>query len=208
MEAIKDIPVDKLLPLPRTGSRLTIDVSHEQSIFSPPISPIQKAAQVQPLSAPGSPTKHLSPSKYKRFSFGGSTKSTDSHNSSSSADDSMEGHTFSNSVNIRPKKEKRSITQFLTLRSSRSPTVGMPHSASTPTLATTVSETIPVRPLSPEVGRRLESTQSSDTSPYKNKMKVSSEDGYSLQIHETSRMLFEKKRTMLQQSSSAGEVST
>lgn len=144
LEALTITPVDThLLPVQRER-RLSIDTISSDSIFSPPVSPIQKVAEIKTMTPPGSPSSKIF-SKPKRFSFGGHTKPGDTNTSNSSTDDSTDEGVDALSISVggdatvrrpRLKKEKRSITQFLTLR-SRSPTVSPPnmtHSSSTPAL--------------------------------------------------------------------------
>jgi len=117
----------------------------------------------------------------------------------------------------RKKKEKRgSITQFLTLKPMKANRgeIPMPHSSSTSTLrseSSSLRSDIPPLPnMSTDFGTRSlplplppsnnSPAPSPHTSPRKNKDKVTitPEEMYSLQILETSKMLFEKKRGKLQ----------
>jgi len=208
MEAMKHMQMDSAAPQQQEnfGSSLSLN----QSISTLPLSPIMRADSAK-TSPPGSPSKYfhtLSFSKHKRFSLGGGSKSADSsldesrEDKSNSLSTSMGG---AETARVRPKKNRRSITQFLTMKPSRAAAMSMSHSTSTPTLATTIrADIIPSYALDSHhtsESRRVGSLPTSPTSPgkSKDKEKIQAEDMYTLQIQETSRMLFEKKRNLMQQ---------
>jgi len=213
MEALKRTSLDITVDTDSYSPRKTQDSPLNDSLT---LSPIPKLSESK-LSPPGSPSKYfhtLSFSKHqKRSSFGGITgltgpKAPDHHRS---LDDSADKpNSLSMSADIRPerpKKERRSITQFLTLKPQRPPP-SMSHSSSTPAVNTTVRTDVvalsspPSLALAANDSKRSQSLPASPVAPYKQKEKLQADDGYTLQIHETSRMLFEKKRNLMQQHNS------
>lgn len=155
LEAVKYIHMDSTS---QQNEKPVPEPSFNHSMSALPISPILPRLSESKQSPPGSPSKYfgtLSFSKNKRFSLGGASKSADNslEENSNPLSMSMGG---AETTRVRSKKEgRRSITQFLTLKPTRSATASMAHSTSTPTLATTVrAEIIPSYALDPNIEAR------------------------------------------------------